>query len=71
MAVPDWPALAGLGADSLRQLLLAVGLAGTRAGAAVRAALIVHAGQAVPAGRLAGGLPGVGGRWPLLAVTGW
>jgi hypothetical protein len=37
---------------------------------AVRAALIAHAGQAVPAGQLTGGWPGIAGRWPLLAVTG-
>jgi hypothetical protein len=67
MAVPDWAALAGLGAGSRRQLSLGLGLAGARAGA-VRAALVVVAG---PAGRLAGGLPGVAGRWPVLAVTGW
>jgi hypothetical protein len=37
---------------------------------AVRAALFVPAGQAVPAGQLAGGWPGIAGRRALLAVTG-
>jgi hypothetical protein len=31
----------------------------------------VHASQAVPGGRLVGGLPGIAGRWALVAVTGW
>ena len=69
MAEPDRAALALLDARSLPQSLLALGLPGARAGA-VWAALVVHASQAVPVG-LVGGLPGIAGRWPLLAVTGW
>ncbi|HEY2308549.1 MAG TPA: hypothetical protein VGI05_21975 [Streptosporangiaceae bacterium] len=68
MAVPDWAALAALDASTLRQSLLALGLPGA---GAVWAALVVRAGQAVPVGQPVGGLPGIAGRWPLLAVTGW
>jgi hypothetical protein len=64
MAVPDWAVLAVLGASGLRQLLPALGLPGA---GAVWAALVVRAGQAVPVG----GLAGIAGRWPLLAVAGW
>ena len=70
MAEPDRAALAVLDASSLRQWLLALGLPGARAWAGW-AALVVHASQAVPVRRLVGGLPGIAGRWPLLAVTGW
>ncbi len=70
MAEPDRAALAVLAARSLRQSLLALGLPGARARAAW-AALVVHASQAVPVGQLVGGSPGIAGRWPLLAVTGW
>jgi hypothetical protein len=70
MAEPDRAALAVLDASGLRQSLLALGVPGARAGA-VWAALVVHASQAVPVGQPVGGLPGIAGRWPLLAVTGW
>jgi hypothetical protein len=70
MAEPDRAALAVRDASSLPQSLLALGLPGARAGA-VWAALVVHASQAVPVRRLVGELPGIAGRWPLLAVTGW